>query len=393
MKQQRRLLFGVRPIGRRHTLIAASITLVAALSISALANYNTRLANRVAPFAPHPSVASFNDQCEGVTNVHSFGAKGDGRTDDTRAIQAAIDATLPAGLLRFPNGTYRFRSLRVIRPITLEGTGWSTVVTGGRMGDHGWLGPGSRGSILRSTVTDGAALTLGSLTTVYAFNIRDLALIGPGTGASVGIALGSPKSNSDRNNWNNVLVANFSVGAIFVGVEDSTFIGLRFQGDGFGLKLLQNSTANTFVNAEFVGDGFGLFLSGAALNTFLGGDFQADDTAVWILANAESIAFESIWFEQIRANAFNLETTDHYGITNFSIIRTRSSGPTVGPFIYGHGRSSIRNLKLESNEWGMIPISIPANAVNAVLLQNDLTLIDRGRGTRWLDGPGRRANR
>lgn len=44
--------------------------------------------------------------------VTTFGARGDGRTDDTAAIQAAIDALAPRGTLRFPPGTYRIDTSR-----------------------------------------------------------------------------------------------------------------------------------------------------------------------------------------------------------------------------------------------------------------------------------------
>lgn len=41
-------------------------------------------------------------------SVKDFGAKGDGKTDDKSAIQAAIDAVNKAGggIVRFPEGTY-----------------------------------------------------------------------------------------------------------------------------------------------------------------------------------------------------------------------------------------------------------------------------------------------
>lgn len=41
-----------------------------------------------------------------VVNVRNFGAKGDGVTDDTAAIQAAIANPSGTSLIYFPNGTY-----------------------------------------------------------------------------------------------------------------------------------------------------------------------------------------------------------------------------------------------------------------------------------------------
>jgi len=47
-------------------------------------------------------------------SVRDFGARGDGHTLDTAAIQAAVDALPPGGVLRFPPGTYRVAADRGI---------------------------------------------------------------------------------------------------------------------------------------------------------------------------------------------------------------------------------------------------------------------------------------
>lgn len=61
--------------------------------------------------APHgvqlpPLVLRPGEQSLPVTNVRGFGALGNGLTDDTRAIQDAIDATLDGESVYFPVGTY-----------------------------------------------------------------------------------------------------------------------------------------------------------------------------------------------------------------------------------------------------------------------------------------------
>ena len=55
-----------------------------------------------------------------AVNVRDFGAKGDGETDDTRAIQTAINCLPAGGRLFFPEGTYSVAPLCLKSHITLE---------------------------------------------------------------------------------------------------------------------------------------------------------------------------------------------------------------------------------------------------------------------------------
>lgn len=55
--------------------------------------------------------ASSQAQPTQTLKVTSFGATGDGKTDDTRAIQKAVDASNPGDTLLFPAGTFLVRSV------------------------------------------------------------------------------------------------------------------------------------------------------------------------------------------------------------------------------------------------------------------------------------------
>lgn len=81
------------------------------------------------------------DLVERGANVKKFGAKGDGITDDTNAIQATIDyiSSLGGGKVFFPKGTYVIKKIVYVRSngVYLEGIGKKGVVincaTGGKI--------------------------------------------------------------------------------------------------------------------------------------------------------------------------------------------------------------------------------------------------------------------
>lgn len=98
----------------------------------------------------------------GVLNVKNatFGATGNGSTNDTSAIQAAIDALAAGQTLFFPKGTYMYSTLAVTTAnITIRGEGRGTVlkqITGTT--DNGLILTGADGFVIRDMAFNGNAL-------------------------------------------------------------------------------------------------------------------------------------------------------------------------------------------------------------------------------------------
>lgn len=61
-------------------------------------------------------------------DVRAYGAAGDGVTDDSAAIQSAIDALGVGGIVFFPKGTYMCNSLYADSGIIFLGTGWGSIL-------------------------------------------------------------------------------------------------------------------------------------------------------------------------------------------------------------------------------------------------------------------------
>ena len=159
-----------------------------------------------------------------VYNVKDHGAIGNGVADDTAALQAAIDAQpVSGGVIFLPNGTYKITSALNLRSnITI-------------------YGEGTQATKIKQTST--TANGLRGIDTHY-FKIRDLSLIGPGSGTGTGILITKSVDpdihyhdydNIEVNDWgvHGIDIANLIVSTLHrVLVVNNSQIGIYIHGTG-----------------------------------------------------------------------------------------------------------------------------------------------------------------
>jgi hypothetical protein len=103
-------------------------------------------------------------------DVRDFGATGDGTSDDTAALQKALDAARPTGgVVTFPPGTYLTRRLTLYSRVHLRGSGAAATVLK--------LAAGTNTAVLEADGYDRES-AVGSAGGISEFSVRDLALDG-----------------------------------------------------------------------------------------------------------------------------------------------------------------------------------------------------------------------
>jgi hypothetical protein len=210
-----------------------------------------------------------------VYNVKDYGAEGDGLTDDTTAIQAAIDAA-PAGSTIFaPTGKYVISTLSITKPLTMKGEGVTWRGTG-TFAHASWaeLTRGD-GTLFISSATSGAALTYAPSPDSGQVDLQDFGIIGPGSGTSTGLSM---PAGPARNNLRNVMLGNFSIGLNMACLQNQ-IVSLSIRGCSVGLTFGSGANANTFIGTDVVACVIGIQngtggSTGATGNVFHGGAIQ-----------------------------------------------------------------------------------------------------------------------
>ena len=122
-----------------------------------------------------------------VYNIRSFGARGDGKTVDTKALQAAIDACTHdgGGTVLVPAGTFVIGATELKSNVTLH------IAAGGTL-----LGSGDGKqyhAVDAIPLTGDSTLIDGNWALLYAVHAKNVTVEGPGTIDGQGLAFSAPK--------------------------------------------------------------------------------------------------------------------------------------------------------------------------------------------------------
>jgi hypothetical protein len=181
-------------------------------------------------------------------NVKAYGAVGDNTTDDTTAIQAAIDSVNYAGTIFFPKGNYK-----ITAPLQLGRTasGFQQNIAGG-----GWMGGGNAGfgpSRIRQHTLNADIFDISADGTQANGIIIDGLVLdynGTGTGSSTGIRY-TPTSWTTGLLVRNCMIQGAKIGAYIDHVVSPIFEHTTFIGCGTGCQLNGEINLPTFYDVWF----------------------------------------------------------------------------------------------------------------------------------------------
>ncbi len=251
-------------------------------------------------------------------NVFNYGAKGDGASDDSQAIQRAIDARPTGGAVTLPAGTYKVSSsVGLGSNVTLQGIPGQTILT---MPPQA---PGTtfilEGEGLSNTTIDGITFKASS----YLSNVGGLMMVGAHDcsasnlrfeGLAYGMKLGS---GAGADGWTVTdIVARDCLRPLFMAkIQDSSFVNLdleavKYDNQQHALYIERDCFRLTFTNVLLAGGG------GYCLHLYAESGDSHDITFTDLVADATNGRYGVVLggrFHDITFNALAIKQTDDSG--------------------------------------------------------------------------------
>lgn len=340
---------------------------------------------------------SYSMISDNVINVLDYGATGNGTTDDSVAIQAAITAAnnlqiatglTPRTIVFFPAGVYLCKSTLTCSPfINYVGVRATTTDSGSNFATL----TSSRGSIIRAhtDIYTNNHSSFGVLCYVPTGDItfRDLTFTGTGSinsNPSIGIQWGSSGTSrsfetSTTGTVSGVVVEDcnfysFTAGWDSYTLNDSFFYQVRFESNTVGISFGFNSISNAGFQAQFIGCVWFASSLAMAFNSaptydirVIGGYFQgtADNSKHVYTVNSTPASSYRLTFCGVDFNHTSSVGTAHFymagyfqGATNRTIVSdcTFTSGQIY--FAAGSGTTGFSNWSFNNCNYLFSPFNM-----------------------------------
>ena len=313
-----------------------------------------------------------------IVSVKTYGAVGNGTTDDTAAIQSAIEAAkLIKGIVSLPPGTYKTTA-----PLTVSGNGFIRLV-------------GSGGHNQSSVIQGNFVGNILNITASYLVQVEQIRLVHQGTSASNGsvISLSGEQHrvvNCSIENTN----GNTSDMILFTG-SNTVLQNNTFNNNTAGAYSIRCKTATVInINSKiddnyFAGVGMGVIVTADDATKRPEGLEITENTM--LLTGAEQISLRSGLHIDISHNILDQAST--YAVQIYSTFAgvesvfiednyiSTASAPTVGIAIYCPAAAGVdtKYININNNEitlcgYGVV---LESRANNCILKGNQLNVIDQ----------------
>lgn len=304
-------------------------------------------------------IATAGGTASGVYNVKDYGAVGDGTTNDTVAIQAAIDAAAAGGTIMFPAGTYSVTTLvaQGVDRLNFVGQGTPTIKA-------------RTGATILLAVTGDTTLAVGPRL------ISGINFDGDKIANVIGIKIGDSTSSIINQITHNCRIMNCYVGIYHYSSQSGLLDSVNMYRNTLGEWIQQDATnggatamqhrhcAYQYNYFGLLLDGLGTYDTGALFSAcVLQGNYGG---AVGMWNSDESCVFESgTHFEE----NYQVMTLAGSVTTNGSpVITTAAEYPYLGMVASGTGIPGAATVIAIDRAAGTITLSANATATGTITL-------------------------
>lgn len=324
-----------------------------------------------------------------AVSILKFGAIGDWDgttgTDNTTAVQGAIDFAPEGSSVHIPDGYFSFTTVSNINAVRIIGTGFNCEVRDVQGGADWTDTTLFSGSVLITTSGTGFGIHLGETARKQSFQLEDFMIIGEGVNTTRGIEL----ERGGGSYIKNVLAGNLGIGFDIDSCQDSTFIKCSDRACDIGMQFGGATTSNQTVlhNCEHQDwTTYGVNLVAAALFCQYGGLYQAGrgGYGLKISATSSKSLVSGTWFENFNSLGC-LGAIETFGLRG-KFIDCQMSGDVNGIFLRsGADRNRFESVFFQPQTSPNIVMTMDAGSSNTTItdspLNTDNSIVDNGDDT------------